>query len=429
MSTIPENALTGQKAVVVGGASSGQAAARLLVALGANVTLLDRNQDALPDSFRTIAEQLDISLQLGAHTTEQFLDADLVVMSPGVPLSKITPLLPTPTPEVIGEVELACRYIRKPILAITGTNGKTTAVNLAADMLKQAGKKVFLGGNIGTPVCEYLINGDTADILVLELSSFQLQTCNTFRPWAAALLNFSPNHLDYHEDMEEYLQAKLQMFAHQTEDDLAVFPEEMRDEIEKRAPTKARTIFYTAGDRFVSNKLLGAHNQANMEAAYQICRFFGVTEAEAQLAIKNYELLPHRLITVGEINGVRFVNDSKATTVEALRAALQCFDKPIRLLAGGVFKGGDLIELSPLMKGRVASIGLFGGSEEIFRQAWNGDFTIFHEETLEQAVKRHYREASPGDVILLSPATSSFDQYKSYKARGQDFKRIVGELE
>jgi UDP-N-acetylmuramoylalanine--D-glutamate ligase len=345
-----------------------------------------------------------------------------------VPIASLQDFLPAQEPpEMLAELELAARYVTEPVVAVTGTNGKTTTVTLMDHLLRATGRKTFLGGNIGTPLSEYVLGEDKADVLVLEVSSFQLQGCRTFRPWVACLLNFSPNHLDYHKDMEEYLQAKLRLFANQQEEDLALFPEELRPLVEERAPTLARVVYFEPRRRFHVANLLGEHNRANVEAAYQAARYFGLTECEAQLSLNEFRPLPHRLEPVAELDGVLYVNDSKATTTEALRAALESFDRPVRLLAGGVWKGGDLEALLPLVRERVRSVGLFGMSREIFEGAWQGAVEMFWEPDLRTALARHRAAAEPGDVVLLSPATASFDQYSDYKARGDDFKAAVQE--
>ncbi|MBG0775072.1 MAG: UDP-N-acetylmuramoyl-L-alanine--D-glutamate ligase [Desulfovibrionaceae bacterium] len=422
----------GKTAVVVGAGGSGRAAARLLGELGAHVRVLDRDLAHLPDDFKALAAERGFELAGGAHRAEHFDGADLVIMSPGVPVAAITPLLAERgRPEIIGELELAARLVTEPIIAVTGTNGKTTTVTLAARILASVGRKVFLGGNVGTPLCEYVLTGDRADCLVLEVSSFQLQTSVTFKPWVGVLLNFSPNHLDYHADMDEYLDAKLKLFANQEEHELAVLPAAQRELLEPRLATRARVVWYAPQQRFHSAGLTGAHNQANMEAAYQACRYLGVTECEAQIALGAVEAMPNRLERVVETNGVLFVNDTKATTVEAVAAALAASDRPVRLLAGGKWKGGDFAVLRPLVREKVRAVGLYGASREIFEQGLSGaagagtDVELFWEETMEAAARRLYAGAAPGDAVLLSPATSSFDQYKDYQARGDDFRRIA----
>ncbi|WP_243311902.1 UDP-N-acetylmuramoyl-L-alanine--D-glutamate ligase [Fundidesulfovibrio agrisoli] len=426
---IHKSQLAGHKAVVVGAAVSGVAAARLLAALGASVRLLDRNPEALDAEARSMLEGLGVELRLGPHKPEDFAGAQMVVLSPGVPVAKLAALLAAcPDAQVLGELELASWFNQAPIVAVTGTNGKTTTTTLIGEILRHAGRKVFVGGNIGTPLSDHLLSGEPCDVAVLEVSSFQLQNVKSFRPKVGVLLNFSANHLDFHADIEEYLTAKLNLFARMTENDLAVLPLEMKDELEARTFTKARRVYFTGTSRFPENHLPGAHNRANMEAAWLACRAMGVTEEQAREAVAAFKPLAHRLESLGEKAGVLFVDDSKATTVDAMRAAVQSFDRPVRLLAGGVFKGGDLEAVLPLFKGRVVEVGLFGANREVFEAAWSGQLPLFWEPTLEAAVTRLYRNSEPGDVILLSPATASFDLYSGYKARGEDFARIMAGL-
>ncbi|EMG36652.1 UDP-N-acetylmuramoylalanine--D-glutamate ligase [Desulfocurvibacter africanus PCS] len=416
--------LAGYQAVVLGAGSSGTAAATLLVSLGAKVRWLERKDPG--EDVRRFAADKGIDMQIGEHTPEQFAGVDLVVVSPGVPVRKMGHLLgDMPERKVVSELELASWFVSEPILAVTGTNGKTTTVSLCGHILRESGKRVFVGGNIGTPLSEYLLGGERADILVLEVSSFQLQNCRTFKPHVGVLLNFSANHLDYHESMEEYLEAKLKLFARQTEQDLAIAPLNMKDELETRGFTKAKRVYYVPSNRFEGARLLGVHNKSNMEAAWLACRAFGVSDDQARAAVMSFKPLSHRIEPVIETGGVLFVDDSKATTIDAMAAAITAFDRPVRLLAGGVWKGGDVAALVPLLKDRVKSVGLFGKAREVFEDAWQGHVPLFWEPTLEPAVKRLYAEAQPGDVILLSPATASFDLYKDYKARGDDFQRIA----
>lgn len=420
--------LTDRMSVVVGAGESGRAAALLLRELGAGVRLLDRKRESVPRDFLALAKAKGIEFGFGEHTPAQFADANLVVLSPGVNPSLIRPHLPDPATELLAEMELAARCTDEPILALTGTNGKTTTVSLAAHMLRHAGKTVFLGGNIGTPLSSHVLAGEKADVLVLEVSSFQLMTCGDFHPNVGVLLNFSPNHLDWHADLDEYLDAKLKLFANQEPGDLAVLPLGMKDELDARVGGKAERLWFAPEDRFWCESLPGGHNQENMEAAFQACAYFGVSEDQAQESLKTFSGLPHRLTRVAVRNGVLFVDDSKATTVESVRAALKSFNQPVRLLAGGVFKGGDLAGLVPLLKERVREVGLFGDSREEFEAAWTGAVDIFWEPDLERAVRRLAKDAEPGEVVLLSPGTASFDLYENYKARGKDFQRIVGEL-
>ncbi len=421
-----KQALKGRSVAVVGAGRSGRAAAFMARALGADVRVLEKNASSLDKEFLDQAENSDILCLTGEHKPEDFHGVNMVVMSPGIPVKSIRPLL-DPRVEVVGELELASRYICKPVLAVTGTSGKTTTTSLAARMLEYVGRRVFCGGNIGAPLAGYVLDDSVADIVVLEVSSFQLQTCARFKPWVGMLLNFSPNHLDYHADMEEYLSAKLSLFSRQTEDDNAILPAAQRNELEPRFDGKARVIWYAPKDRFYSKYLPGEHNQANMEASYQATRIFGVTENEAQRAMADFRPPPHRLARVGELNGVAYVNDSKATTVEALRAALKSFDAPIFLMAGGKFKGGDLESLIPLVRERVAAVALYGASREVFTNAWKDVTEVHWDETMDDAFA--WLDGRVGDkgVVLLSPATSSFDQFKNYEERGLHFERLVQE--
>ena len=354
---------------------------------------------------------------------------------PGVAAAVISKFLPDDNPpEIMAETELAWRQLSgEPVIGVTGTSGKTTTTSLCAAMLKEQGLRVFTGGNIGTPLSEYILSGEKADVVVLELSSFQLQTCSTLHPRVGILLNISENHLDFHKDMDEYVSAKMRLFANQTGEDLAVLQEGM-DGLAGKYGIKARKIHYTESGRFPDMQLMGPHNRCNAEAAWLACREFGVTEEAAARAVAAFRPLEHRLEKVAEINGVLYVNDSKCTTVEALRVALSSFDRPVVLLAGGKFKGGDLPGLCPLLKGRARCVALFGASRERFEPAWRDTLPVTWDRTLEQALRRVAGKdglpalAHEGDVVLLAPACSSYDQYPNYLRRGEDFKRVVREV-
>jgi len=421
--------LRGHKAVVVGAGSSGRAAAKLLARLGATVRFLEKKSESVSDDFRAEAVEAGYDLRVGEHGPADFAGADLVVLSPGIRAAGLSDCLAAcPGAQVLSELELASWFVTEPVIAVTGSNGKTTTVMLISHLLEAAGRKVFTGGNIGTPLSEYVLAGDPADVVVLEVSSFQLQLVKSFRPKVAVLLNFSPNHLDWHADLEEYLSAKLNIFAAQRPGDTAILPRDMRETLAGRSFTRADVTWFEPTGRFVCPRLAGAHNQQNMEAAFLATQPFGVTEETAKVAFERFAPAPHRLQIIGEKGGVLFVDDSKATTVAAMEAALKSFDRPVRLLCGGVFKGGDLVALLPLLKERVAAVGLFGAGREVFEAAWAGQVPLFHEPTLKPAVRRLYAEARDGDVVLLSPATASFDLYDGYKARGRDFQDIFAGL-
>jgi UDP-N-acetylmuramoylalanine--D-glutamate ligase len=425
----------GEPAVVVGSGSSGIGAARLLHLAGAKVRVLDK-KSAFSAAFKAEAAERGFELLGGEHTPEQFADAVLVVPSPGVPIAVLEPLLEaaggsTGRPEWVSELELAARFAVERIIAITGTSGKTTTAGIAAAMCEEAGKKVFLGGNIGTPLSEYIVKreqtGEQADILVLEVSSFQLQGIRTFHPEVGVLLNLSENHLDQHKDMAEYREAKFSLFKNQCATDLAVFGESLAGEASKRN-FRATVDFFRDTGNFTQTRLLGRHNRLNLEAAFLAVRHFGVSLEAARRAAEKFAPLPNRLESVAEIKGVFYVNDSKCTTVEALRAALAGFEKPVLLLAGGVFKGGDLPSLIPLLEKNVKAVGLYGASRDIFEKAWKNSVPVSWDATMGEAFARLREQAAPGDTLLLSPATSSFDQYADYKERGADFRGLVSAL-
>lgn len=421
--------LDGRRAGVVGAGASGRAAARLLCALGAEVRLLERNPAVVDRDFAALCRERKIAVLYGEHAPEHFRDLDLVVLSPGVRARDIRPLLPAANPpEIMAELELAGRYLTAPILAVTGTNGKSTTTALAGHVLASFGLKVFAGGNLGVPLSEQILSGEKIDAAVVEVSSFQAQGLSSLRPAVAVLLNFAADHLDWHADMDEYLRAKLNLFARMQPEDLALLPEAMRATLQPLDFTRARREYFRPIDRFDCDRLPGEHNQANMEAAYQACRRFGLEERDFREGLATFAPLPHRLQTVGEKRGVLFVDDSKATTVDSLAAALKSFERPILLLAGGVYKGGDLAALVPNMKRKVRYVCLFGESREIFEQAWSRHLPVKWEPDLESAVRRLFAMARKGDVILLSPGTASFDLYANYKERGRHFRRVAEAL-
>ena len=419
----------GDPAVVVGAGRSGLAAVRLLIQKGARVRLLERNAAAVSGDTGELLRAMSVEIIVGEHHPEHFEHASFVVPSPGMPISRLTEHLGkegrTTAPEVLAEMELAWRCLAdEPVLAVTGTSGKTTTASLAAAMLQAQGYSVFLGGNIGTPLSEYVLSGRKADVLVLEVSSFQLQACSTFCPRVGVLLNIAENHLDYHKDMREYTEAKFRLFRCQNKEDLAVLGIDLK-KLAEEFNLKARQVFIRESGRFSESRLLGGHSSMNQEAAWQACRFFGVGEADAAAVVARFKHLPHRLEVLRKHNGVLYVNDSKSTTVAALRVALQSFEQPVRLLCGGKFKGGHLQELREIVQSHVIDVALFGASREVFEQAWQDIVPISWHENLESAVLHASSGARKGDVILLSPATSSFDLYTNYMARGDDFKRIV----
>ena len=427
MNTSPHVVQKGMKAVVIGTGRSGQAAAKLLHSLGASVRIVDRSAEHISESFQKIIAEYGFETAFGPHSKEQFEGAQLIIPSPGVPVLKLAEFLPD-NAEVLAEVELAWSCVSHiPTIAVTGTNGKTTTVRLCEAMLREAGKRVFLGGNIGTPLSEFVLQQEDVDVLVLEVSSFQLQTCKHFCPTVGLLLNVTEDHLDYHQDMREYFAAKMRMFANMGPENVALMGEGVLAQIRANAHVMDSInikVFRDTGT-FADVALKGEHNRLNMEAAFAATSHFGVTLENALAAVERFAASPHTLETVCNGKGVTFVNDSKATTVDSVRAALESIDSKILLLAGGHYKGGDVSLLNELVKQKVRAVGLFGESRKVFEDAWGDLVPCEWHATMEESAAALMEKAQDGDVMLLSPATSSFDQYASYKERGEDFVRIA----
>ncbi len=426
---------------IVGGGRSGRAAVKLVHALGLPLTLHEKNFSALPTDFKEFITKNKIRVIDGEHQEEHFQSCDLLIPSPGVPISLLTNFLPkNKKVSVMAETELAslfCKHIK--MLAITGTSGKTTTTSLCAKMLETQGLAVFLGGNIGIPLSEYVLSQiapnyllptevcKKADVLVLELSSFQLQNCTTLKPDVAICLNIAENHLDYHADMDEYIASKMQIFANQNGEDFAILGESLK-ELATKYKLKSKIIYYDDQSKnFTETRLMGQHNQGNAEAAWQACKNLGLSFENAKLAVKYFVPLPHRLEFIADVNKVSYYNDSKCTTVEALKTDLLAVlesERPICLLAGGKFKGGNLKEVAELMRGKIKHIALFGASRENFEEAFS-TYSLSYDKTMQEAILRLQDIVLENDVVLLAPATSSFDQYTGYEQRGQDFTNIV----
>ncbi|MGM0645673.1 MAG: UDP-N-acetylmuramoyl-L-alanine--D-glutamate ligase [Thermodesulfobacteriota bacterium] len=418
--------LHGHCAAVLGAGRSGLGAARLLDFLGADVRLVERDPQRIEAAVRQEADEKGWTVRTGGHQEADFSGVQLVVPSPGVPVHRLAHLFPS-TVQIVSELELASWFVNEPIVAVTGSAGKTTTTTLIAHILETAGYSAFSGGNLGTPLSEYVLGREQADFLVLEVSSFQLVHASRLRPKVAILLNLAPNHLDYHENLEAYIGAKLKLFAKQQPEDVAIVPYALKEELEKRAFSRAHRMYFVPSARFACAQLPGEHNQANIEAAYLACRYLGVDEQTIARALPSYQPQPHRLEHVGTWAGVRVVDDSKATTIEALRAALESFEGPIVLFAGGQFKGGDPGVLQELIRDKVKQVVLFGESREVFETAWQGAAPIAWYPRLEQGIRAVTPSLQAGDILLLSPATASFDLFTDYRHRGRVFQETARE--
>lgn len=430
--------LSSRHVAVIGAGRSGRAAVRLLHEAGADVRLLEKKPEQMPADFASWLSEHRVPVLGGDHRPEYFEGVDLVIPSPAAAKAVIEPLLPAgkdgAKAEICAETELAWRMLEgEPVIGVTGTSGKTTTTSLCAAMLEAHGLRVFTGGNIGVPLSEYVLarlHGEPkADVVVLELSSFQLQTCSTLHPRVGILLNISENHLDFHKDMKEYTDAKMRLFARQTERDVAILHPSL-SALPEAYGMKARVIYLTPGARpFPDTKLIGAHNQSNAEAAFLAASLFDVTREEAARAMRDFAPIAHRLEHIADMDGVQYVNDSKCTTIEALRVALAAFDRPVILLAGGKFKGGDVEGVCPLLRDHVRAVALYGASREHFEPAWKDVVPVTWDETMDQALARARSIARPGDAVLLAPATSSYDQYRNYIERGNHFRDLVNAMQ
>jgi UDP-N-acetylmuramoylalanine--D-glutamate ligase len=445
--------LKDKRVLVVGLGKSGVASALFLKDHGARVTVSDTKS---PDQLREeIPQLLDhaITVETGGHGERTFRGQDLIVVSPGVPFDA-PPLVQARAlgEAVIGEIELAAQHIPGPIVAITGSNGKTTTTTLAGEILTAGGIPTLVGGNIGTPAISLVGLAKPETAVVLEVSSFQLETIATFRPKIAVILNITPDHLDRHRTFQAYLEAKARIFENQQASDFAVLNEDdatcrtlgdrsrgqvfwfsRKKEVPRGAWVKDGQIFFrdSQSQREImlvrEIPLKGAHNVENILGAICAGALMGCEPAKIREAIQNFKAVEHRLEYVATVKGVEYYNDSKATNVDATIKALESFPKNIHLILGGKDKGSDYTVLNDLLRERVKrvyTIGAAAGKIESQIKATE----VVHAETLENAVRRASAVAQPGDIVLLAPACASFDQFQSYNHRGRVFKEIVSSL-
>ena len=438
--------------MVVGAARSGIAAAELLVSRGARVTLSERRPQIADVDALT---RRGVTLELGGHEVETFGNADLIVMSPGVPPEQpaIAAARERGVP-LIGEVELASRWLKGRIIAITGTKGKSTTTVLTGRMLEQAGHHVTVGGNIGAPLSAQVDQSTPATLHVVETSSFQLEQIDRFRPWIAVMLNFSPDHLDRHPTVRAYAAAKARIFENQEREDYAVINaddpmvlELARDARAQRRHFSRSRLLETGtgieGGWLVSRRkpdaarlvpleaihLLGPHLVDDVMAAATVCEIAGVSPEAMTAAVQGFHGLEHAMELVAEIDGVRFVNDSKATNVESARRSIESFGGGVVAIIGGRFKGGDLRLLREPLRLRARSVVAIGEARPRVTEAL-GDVLPVHEAgSFEDAVRTAFERARPDGVVLLAPACASFDMFRDYAERGIRFKEIVKSLE
>ena len=444
-----------KKVLVIGLGKSGLSVSRWLTGEGAEVTVSEMKEQSVIDNHlvNEILE-LGVKLETGGHKQATFLNSDMIVVSPGIPLD-LEPLATSRRKgiPVLGEMELAGRLIDIPLVAITGTNGKSTTTSLLGAMIKNAGFRVFVGGNIGTPLMDYVTGEQSAEFAVVEVSSFQLDTIEKFCPTVSLLLNISPDHLDRYPNYEAYVQSKLKIFQNQGPGQYAVLNDE--DEVLSQLDLSRGISVLRYGMRkkknrhaFIEGKkmivflpgmeqqefdieryrLPGKHNLENLMAGVLAGLVLKIEPTIIQNTIEHFTSLSHRLELVRRISGVTFYNDSKATNVNAALSSINSFDRPVILIAGGRHKGGDYSPLADAARDRVRKAVLLGESKNILAKAFEGLIPFTLAESMTDAVSQAFSSAEKDDVVLLAPACSSFDMFSDYGQRGTVFREAVERL-
>lgn len=454
----------GMKALVVGLGRSGVAATKLLAKKGLKVTVTDElNKSDLRESLEAL-DGVEFEAELGKHVLKTFTDQDLIIVSPGVRLD-IKPLQQAEKAKVpiLSEIELASQFISEPIIAVTGTNGKTTTATMIAEMLETAGKSVFLGGNIGTPLSEYACRREKSDWVVVEVSSFQLDTTHSFKPHIAVFLNLAPDHLDRYSSLDEYGAAKMRLKMHMTEEDFVItnqrdakltamlsgiapkmmffssdpaskFPPQVAEKFQGAylEPTSQIHLKVSRWKEHMfplqGTLLRGLHNRENMMAALLAAKLAGASNEAIQKVLVGFKPLPHRMEFVARKNQVTFINDSKGTNVHSLLRSLESFNEPVILIAGGRDKGEDYMPLAPAIRRHVKNLILVGEAKEKLNRAIGDYSETFLVGTFEEAVYLAYQKSRSGDVILLSPGCASQDMFRNYAERGDYYKHIISKF-
>jgi UDP-N-acetylmuramoylalanine--D-glutamate ligase len=446
--------LKNKRVLVVGLGRSGVASAFFLQEHGAKVIVSDSKSEAQLQSEVPALLDRGISIEAGRHGERTFRDQDLIVVSPGVPSDQ--PQLQqarTLGIPVIGEVELAFRFLQGKVLAITGSNGKTTTTTLVGEILAMSGRKTLVGGNIGTPVISLAGHSTPESMVVLEVSSFQLESIKQFRPWIATVLNITPDHLDRHHTFQAYADAKARIFENQKTSDFAILNADDPACVALKDKVKGSLLWFSRKERvetgtFVKDgqiifrqngeeqpvlsradiELKGEHNVENVLAAVAMTMVAGCAPQQVRQAVKEFRAVEHRLELVATINGVTFYNDSKATNVDATMKALESFPAHIHIILGGKDKDSDYSTLMPLLRERVKRVYLIGAAADKIAAQVQNFAAVVRSGTLERAVHQAFDAAKPGDVVLLAPACASFDQFENYEHRGRVFKELVQSL-
>ena len=444
----------GKRVLVVGLGKSGIASALFLADRGARVAVSDtKSAEELHHEIPLLLDH-GIVVEAGYHGERTFKEQELIVISPGVP-ADVPQLLQARQAgiPVIGEVELAARFLKGQIVAITGSNGKTTTTTLAGEIIAASGNKTLVGGNIGTPAISFVASATDDTWIVLEVSSFQLETIETFHPKIAVVLNITPDHLDRHHTFENYAAAKQRIFENQTGSDFAVLNADdstcvamansttaalywfsRQREVEHGAFLRGDNVIWRDADREQTImpvgeiSLKGAHNVENVLAGVCAGMLAGVDPADIRRAVANFKAVEHRLEYVATVRGVQYYNDSKATNVDATLKALESFAGGIHLILGGKDKGSDYTVLNPMLENRVKRVYTIGAAANKIESQVKGT-QVVSSGTIDNAVRRASESAVAGDIVLLAPACASFDQFVSYEHRGRVFKDLVRQME
>jgi UDP-N-acetylmuramoylalanine--D-glutamate ligase len=442
---------------ILGAARSGIAAAKLLRAEGATVFVSDAGPAEKSAEAIERLRQLGLEYEFGGHS-DRVLDADAIVVSPGVPGN--IPILRRAEErgiEITNEIEIAWQRCRAQVVAITGTNGKTTTTELVGEIFRNAGRRTFVAGNVGIPFSDIVAEADESSVVVLEVSSFQLERISTFRPRVAVILNITPDHLDRYESFQEYAEAKFRITMNQTPSDTLIYNIDDENLRSLPARSRAKAIGFSIVHEFPAGafqrdsmlilrdnqtgseemligvdeiRIRGPHNLYNSMAAALSARSLEVASSVIRESLMTFPGVPHRLEPVRELEGVRYINDSKATNVDSLWYALSSFTEPVVLIAGGKSKKSSYDPILPLVRGHVKAVVLIGDAADEMEEAFRGvTKTVRAGHDMREAVAIARSIAVAGDVVLLSPACASFDMFDNYEHRGDVFKSLVNELE
>lgn len=446
--------LTGKIVLVIGLGKTGLAVTRFLLNQGAKVMVTDlKPREEINRVLELLGDQA-AAVAVSEYHEKSLAHVDLIIPSPGVaPVDRILLAAINAGVPIISEIELAAGYLLKPMVAITGTNGKTTTASLLGQILRESGRSVFVGGNIGTPLIEFVAGGQQEDYVVAEVSSFQLQWIGSFRPRVAILLNVTDDHADYHGSFARYREIKERIFENQQANDLAIINAGEESAISLSGRLVSRQAFFSAGiarhpgmflqgERIIYEdaagtreeypldmiNIPGRHNIENVMSAVIAAREWGCRPEEIIGAVRSFRGIPHRIEYAGEKGEVTFYDDSKGTNVGAVQRAIETFTRPILLLMGGRDKDSDFRPLVPFLPGRVKELVTFGEAGDKIAATLAGVVKTKRGKGLEDAVREAYRDAAAGDVILLSPGCASFDEFSDYRERGRFFKDVVKDL-